>query len=576
MADEHDSSHRPTFYEASGLPQLFGVLRLTLAPSKLLLVLAGIFATFVLGGLLDYAWVATGHGVSDTAIGSSFTLIQPGALSDAENAAQSHGVFEVWRVHECDAIAGVLGSVWQLSPTALVVETARVVHGVTWMVRSHPFFALPFGIGTLLIWSFFGGAVCRMTAVKFARGDDIGWREACGYVRKRLLGGFFLAPIVPIIAIVLCFVILIVGGAALRIPGIDSFASLLTLPAILVGFGITFLAFGLALCGHLYWPAIAVESCDALDAAFSRSVNYVLSKSIRAVLYALVGVAFAGVCWSIVSAVTSVSLMTTRAAVDFGTSYWQYGGEGAAGTKLAALWSTSGAGGLHSWPQWDALDWWEYPPALFTGVFVLFVIGLTWSFLGVFYFNTCTTIYFLLRRDVDGIDLEDVYCDDDDESSPPSDTAGFGADSAPVQTDDRHADASEPVVTAPVGSEPGSPEPVSSKPGTSLPILSEALPPAEATGVDEADDSDKSTDNDERDESDRSADESRPSDTDESPDTGDDHPKTERHEPSQASPPADDEDDSAVRGDDGDEGAPQAGKDDDGSRSASEEGRDGQ
>ena len=413
-----------------------------------------------------------------------------------------------------------------------------------------------------------------MTAVKFARGDDIGWREACGYVRKRLLGGFFLAPIVPIIAIGLCFVILIAGGAALRIPGIDSFASLLTLPAILVGFGITFLAFGLALCGHLYWPAIAVESCDALDAAFSRSVNYVLSKAIRAVLYALVGVAFAGVCWSIVSAVTSVSLMTTRAAVDFGTSYWQYGGEGAAGTKLAALWSTSGAGGLHSWPHWDALDWWEYPPALFTGVFVLFVIGLTWSFLGVFYFNTCTTIYFLLRRDVDGIDLEDVYCDDDDESSLPSDTAGFGSDTAPVQTDDRHADASEPVVTAPVGSEPGSPEPVSSKPGTSLPILSEALPPADATGVDQADDSDEGTDDDEGDDSGPLDEEPQPLDTDESADTGADDPEPERHEPSQAIEPAADEDDSAVSGGDGDGRAPESAKDEDGHRSTPEEGGD--
>lgn len=570
MADEHDSSHRPTFYEASGLPQLFGVLRLTLAPSKLLLVLAGIIATFMLGGFLDYVWVATSHGVSDAAIGPSFALTQSGAFSDAENAARLHGVFEVWRVHECNAIAGVLGSVVQLSPTALLVETTRVVHGVFWMVRSHPLFALPFGLGTLLIWSFFGGAVCRMTAVKFARGDDIGWREACGYVRKRLLGGFFLAPIVPIIAIVLCFVILIAGGAALRIPGIDSFASLLTLPAVLVGFGITFLAFGLALCGHLYWPAIAVESCDALDAAFSRSVNYVLSKAIRAVLYALVGVAFAGICWSIVSAVTSISLMTTRAAVDFGTSYWSYGGEAAAGTKLAALWPTAGAGGVHSWPQWDALDWWEYPPALFTGVFVLFVIGLTWSFLGLFYFNTCTTIYFLLRRDVDGIDLEDVYCDDDDDSVPPSDAAGFGSDDAPVQTDDRDAGASEPVVTAPVGSEPA----------TSLPILSETLPPAEATGVAEADDSDQGadtegSDNDERDDSDRSADESRPLGTDESSDTGADDPEPERHEPSRASEPADDEDDSAVSGDDGDEAASEAGKDNDGGRSASEEGRDG-
>ena len=44
---------------------------------------------------------------------------------------------------------------------------------------------------------------------------------------------------------------------------------------------------------------------------------------------------------------------------------------------------------------------------------MLVVIGLMWAFLASFYFSGSTVIYFLLRRDVDGTDLEEVHTDDE-------------------------------------------------------------------------------------------------------------------------------------------------------------------
>ena len=62
----------------------------------------------------------------------------------------------------------------------------------------------------------------------------------------------------------------------------------------------------------------------------------------------------------------------------------------------------------------------EYISAFFVGLYVAIVIGLMWAFLASFYYTACTVVYFLLRRDVDGADLEDVFLADEiDETGAP-------------------------------------------------------------------------------------------------------------------------------------------------------------
>jgi hypothetical protein len=47
----------------------------------------------------------------------------------------------------------------------------------------------------------------------------------------------------------------------------------------------------------------------------------------------------------------------------------------------------------------------------------MLAIGLMWAFLFSYYFCSSTVLYFLLRRDVDGTDLEEVFIDDDVEAA---------------------------------------------------------------------------------------------------------------------------------------------------------------
>ncbi len=68
-----------------------------------------------------------------------------------------------------------------------------------------------------------------------------------------------------------------------------------------------------------------------------------------------------------------------------------------------------------------------------------------WSFLASFYFSGCTAVYFLLRRDVDKTDLDDIYIDEDEnggyEESPTATNSAAGPE--------REEGISLPVVNSP-------------------------------------------------------------------------------------------------------------------------------
>jgi hypothetical protein len=64
---------------------------------------------------------------------------------------------------------------------------------------------------TLAVWGFFGGAITRIAAVQFARGERITLRDALGFARDRWLS-FFAAPIFPLFFLILMTIALIIFG----------------------------------------------------------------------------------------------------------------------------------------------------------------------------------------------------------------------------------------------------------------------------------------------------------------------------------------------------------------------------
>lgn len=443
MANEPDEVNSIGWMDAIGLPQILRILGVALHPSKLALALAAIFLTFALGGVLDWFWTR-GGGIEGQAITSFIAARADGRTY--EEGEGSHGIFEVWRHHEQRCVTGLLGAT--LPETSLATGTSvgayvrslsanrplpnllGIGYGVLWMAKSHPVFFLLFGGGSLLIWSLFGGAICRLAVVQFARDEKLPMRDALAYAWPRLLGSFLPAPCIPLAFILIIAIALTLGGALLRVPILgDLLSGVAFLLAILGGFVIAVLMVGLVVGGSLFWPAVAAEGSDAFD-AFSRGLSYPLTRPLKAIVYTILALLLTSVCWVLANLFTYLSLTITRGVVGFGTSpfgWWSRGEGGAHVSKLDLLWPVSGPGAMHVWPNWGDLTWYEHFSGFLIGVCVLIVVGLLWSFLASFYFSASTAIYLLLRRDVDGIDLEDVYSEDgtDDgdanEAAPPAD-----------------------------------------------------------------------------------------------------------------------------------------------------------
>ncbi|UCE60761.1 MAG: hypothetical protein JSU63_03220 [Phycisphaerales bacterium] len=452
MAEDSRSPDQSSWLEAAGIPHILRTLGLAVHPAKVGMALAALILTFALGGVLDLLFKADG-GVSESAVShfvANQTLHQP-----YEEPSGELGIFRVWRDHQKQCIRGLLGgsllkSSAGTTPGGGFIEPrsqlypgrhlAGMGYGVWWMVSEHFFYFVLFSIGTLFIWSWGGGAICRMAALQFANDEKITLGQANRYARAHLIGGFALAPCIPVIGAIVISILLVIGGLVMRIPVLGDFlAGTAFFLALLAGFIVAILLIGLLVGGHLFWPAVAVEGQDAYD-AFSRGLSYAFSKPWKTLLYAIITTVFAGICWIIVNFFTYAALAVTRCVVSFGTSpfgWWNRGSNDDPVSKMELLWPSAGLDALHAWPQWGELAWYEHYSGFVIGLFVLLVIGLMWAFLASFYFSGSTVIYFLLRRDVDKTDLEDVFTEEEKEIE----SAGL-PESAPTDA----GDASVPVL----------------------------------------------------------------------------------------------------------------------------------
>lgn len=427
--DEHASSHGG-WLEASGLLHLFRILGLSVQPAKLGIALGAIVLTFVLGTMLDWFWTANG-GIGDDAV-ARFIIARATDAPYADPEGEL-GVFHVWREHERRCVLGLMGSsipgasVAAGTPVGIYVQShsaaqplsnlAAAGYGFWWLFRMHPFFFVLFGAGCLVIWSCAGGAICRLSALQFARDEKLTMRQGLTYARHHLFDGFVLAPCIPLGFIAAIMLAMALFGVLLRLWFFgDLLGGVLFVLPIFGGVLIALLLIGTLVGGHLFWPAVATEGQDAYD-AFSRGLSYAFTKPWKTILYAVIATVYASICWLFVNLFTFLALTLTRGIVSWGTSpfgWWRREIGDTSIAKLELLWPLAGPNELYRWPDTTNLAWHEFISVFFIAIYVLLVIALMWSFLASFYFSSCTVVYFLLRRDVDKTDLDDLYIDDDD------------------------------------------------------------------------------------------------------------------------------------------------------------------
>ena len=432
MSNGADSGHSSNWLASCSFVHIFRTFRLAIHPTKLALALAALLLTWAWGSILDAVWTAADVGVAEDAI--QVHLAGAPADEPAGATAGQEGVFATWSKHTAWCVESGLasirhGTIWGAAPGArlrtalelaspggsdLVVPLGLIpclvslFAGTWWLISQHALFALLFFVVALAIWALFGGAICRIAAVQFTRDEKISHREALGFARERFWGGLFLAPLLPVFMLLVIGVTLALGGAFLRIPYLgDILGSLFFFLAVLGGFAAALIVIGSIAGGSLFWPTVAAEGSESLDAV-SRSFNYVGATPWRTLFYGLVAAVYGSVCFVFVRLVAGLTMKATHACVGFGTSPWGWWrvGDGEM-SKLDLLWTaptldqlrppTALPGGIESFS------------AVVIGVWVILVVLLVWAFLASFYLSGSTVIYFLLRRDNDAMDLEDVF-----------------------------------------------------------------------------------------------------------------------------------------------------------------------
>lgn len=353
------------------------------------------------------------------------------------------GIFDALADHEWAMASGALSAVLrgqfagglesyeqglqsQAAAGAVTIGTARMVHtssdevpgaflyvlmamkGVCWLAHIHPFYAAALTVLVLAVWSILGGAIYRTIALQATRDEKISPVQALKFAASRFLS-FFAAPLLPVIFIlVLGLVITLIGLLGNFAGGIVT--SVLISLCLVLGAGVTFLAIGTVFGGGLLHPTIAVEGSDCFH-ALSCSFSYVYTRPFRALFYGFVALLFGALTYLFIRLAVFLTLYATHAFLSWGV--WT-GGQGLSplADRIDVIWTAPQFFDLFGRFSWEAMSRAETIAAVLIAIWVVPIALIVPAYLLTYLAGSTTCIYLLLRRKVDGNDIEDAYVDE--------------------------------------------------------------------------------------------------------------------------------------------------------------------
>ncbi len=292
-----------------------------------------------------------------------------------------------------------------------------------WLWHHHRLPLLLLALFSLPLAAILGGAVARMAALHATRDERIGLREALRFVLPRWWG-FLLTPLVPPLLLLAVATLMGLGGFLIFNPpawGIDILGGLLFGIALLCGLIIAATLLLTAMGIHLVYPASAVNGSDVFDAV-ARAFNYVLNRPWRWLFYNVIAILHGALMYLFLSLVVMVIAGATRQ----GVGQWVFTTTDLGVNRFEAILpEPGGAGGPGDgvFPRgvdYASLDWSGRIAAFLVHCWMGLLVAVPPAFAVSHYLSVNTWIYTLLRRDADGIELEDVLIDPPfDPSAPP-------------------------------------------------------------------------------------------------------------------------------------------------------------
>jgi len=270
--------------------------------------------------------------------------------------------------------------------------------------------------GPLLLWlllalpavALLGGAVARMAAAHATRDERLSLREAMRFVQPRFLA-FVLTPLMPLAIVLAVAALMSAGGFVIFNPpawGIDILGGLLFGIAILCGFIIAAALLLTAMGIHLVYPAAAVNGSDVFD-AIARAFNYVLNRPWRWLFYNAIAIFYGALTYLFLLLVIMLAAWATQRFV----GQWVFTTTDLGANRFETILPAQGLSTWQSSIDYASLDWSGRVSAFLVHCWMGLLLAILPAYLVSYYLSVNTWIYSLLRRDADGIELEDLLVD---------------------------------------------------------------------------------------------------------------------------------------------------------------------
>lgn len=371
--------------------RLFSAFRMALQPAKIVLALALILLVYFGGAGLDLLW---GTQPAQAGVSSSpyrvFATVLHGELSAFSEliraaARLDFGVGAVAVGAVAQGSAGVLGALHQM-----------VVGVPGWAWTNHPgFFVLltVWGLGLSVV---FGAGIARLAAAEACDNRVQGLADVAQFVRLRVVW-LLLAPVIPLAVVGVVWLILaVVGWVLFSVPGLNLLGGLFYGLMLLGGLVAAALLVFTGLGAGLLPASVAVEGTDAFDAV-SRVFTFLICRTLRFFALSAVMLVYGALTTVLVGVVVFAAMWFTRAAAGAWTSGLADTVPGGAFGRLPGAAIDVDAGGTARASAWMVGVW----ARLAFSAWVAYAVS--------YFFTAQVWIYLLLRREVDGTAIEELW-----------------------------------------------------------------------------------------------------------------------------------------------------------------------
>jgi len=186
MVSENDSSK---VFDGLLFPKIFRTFRMAIQPTKLIITFSALAVICLAGWIMDFSETVVAK--RDRVTELDIYITNPGELQqfikeNKEFMDERRGVFSTLWHFSATKFQGAVDSVFAFDVPGVVKNIAHYFKAVEWALRHHFVYCIIFFVINLTVISIAGGAICRIAALQFARGEKPGLTEALRFSTKRL------------------------------------------------------------------------------------------------------------------------------------------------------------------------------------------------------------------------------------------------------------------------------------------------------------------------------------------------------------------------------------------------------